>query len=231
MAENIEVFCLKRIIEALYQEQKSMWNSEKKDNFASKEAIKLKADLLRQNWREIDDFDLKSILEPEKVDFFQRNKVAMFLPPFEKETAAFVPVMSLQYTYDKGDPSKNTFAIRVMMMTSASADQPIPCQSIGFRIESPHDGELGRHKFYHAQFIHSFDYGPWKAGLAETIEWLPLQQPSFPLWATNPTEAVLCLILTLYGKVYYNKFYGTYATRFSKAIQQEFKNLHARLMQ
>lgn len=223
MPENIESSCLKKIIEALYQEQKSMWSSENK-NFASQEATVLRANLLRQDWKEISDYELETLLKLPEFDF-SPEKFVMFLPPFERETSSFLPVMSLKYL-----PTQNIFAIRIMMMTSASNKNPIPCQGVGFRIEAPHNNGAGRHRFYHAQLVNAFDYGPWKIGTAESINWLPLHQPSFPLWATNPIEAMLCLVLTLYGRVYYSRFYSAYSSRFNNAIQSEFKSLHSRLI-
>ena len=82
-----------------------------------------------------------------------------------------------------------------------------------------HDGSLsinnqnittnngGIHDFHHAQLIRKF--GQKKLDNKLQIDcpiWLPQSQPSFPLPAECPVTLLLCLLVTLYGREYYNRF-------------------------
>jgi hypothetical protein len=228
MPANIQDTAFRKIVEALYDEQKSLWSNERKDNSTIKAADKLKS-MINSNWKELGDSEIDSCLLKPKIIDFPVNKTVMYLPPLEKETSEFLAVMSIKY-----DPTQNDLAIHIMLITNANQGQVhLPYKSVGFRIESPHkpiNADAGRHKFYHSQLINSLNYGPWTSKIVETIDWLPLHQPSFPLWATNPVEAVLCLILTVYGRLYYLDFFKRHSAKFIKGIESDFKILNTKLM-
>ena len=73
---------------------------------------------------------------------------------------------------------------------------------------SGHTGDNdGAHDFHHAQLIRKF--GQRKLDDKLQIDcpiWLPQSQPSFPLPAECPVTLLLCLLVTLYGRKYYNQF-------------------------
>ena len=86
---------------------------------------------------------------------------------------------------------------------------------IGFRMETPEsmnqEGNMpanpGIHDFYHAQLIQSFRREELNSELQIDCPcWIPESQPSFPLPAECPVTLLLCLIVTLYGRNYYNEF-------------------------
>ena len=65
----------------------------------------------------------------------------------------------------------------------------------------------GIHDFYHAQLIQRFRREELNSELQIDCPcWIPDSQPSFPLPAKCPVTLLLCLIVTLYGRNYYNQF-------------------------
>lgn len=139
----------------------------------------------------------------------------LYLPALEKKDSNFVPVLSLECHLDA---EKTVMKLRVMLVCLVKDDQENgeaeKFRGIGFRLESPHGDEYederseggekkeGRHDFYHAQLIRGLGWGP----RIESPEWLPCNQPSFPLTADDPITLVLSLLLTLYGKKYCGLF-------------------------
>lgn len=98
----------------------------------------------------------------------------------------------------------------------------------GFRIESP-EGPRGEgvaneriHGFYHAQLMSKFLK---KESLLKVPSWIPDRQPSFALMATNTTEALLNLLVALYGKYGVSDFWSVQsASRLLKCrVTDQFK--------
>jgi len=133
----------------------------------------------------------------------------LYLPPLEKG-AEFVPVLSMKCVLDD---TRVEIKLRVMLICGVEDHEEtgeLRLCGIGFRLESPHgdeeeqegtagdeaEGKDSRHGFHHAQLIQDFDQDP----PIECPDWLPCEQPSFPLTADCPVTLVLCLLLTLYGK-------------------------------
>ena len=136
---------------------------------------------------------------------FRKKKQLMFLPPLEKD-AQFVPVMTIDQYHPNTNFHKSCLKLRILLIKQ---DQE-RLVGIGFRIESPErycreNIKSSMHDFYHAQLIDKagIDYGP---RLESIPYWLPSTQPSFPLWAINPIDAIFNLILTLYGMDFYRSF-------------------------
>ena len=86
---------------------------------------------------------------------------------------------------------------------------------IGFRMETPESmnqttnatDSVGIHDFHHAQLIRTFGQSKLDDKLRVcSPDWLPTTQPSFPLPAKCAVTLLLCLIVTLYGRKYYNRF-------------------------
>ena len=146
----------------------------------------------------------------------------MPLPPLEKN-ASFVPVMSVEY-HPEEEFRKACLRIRVLMIRREAES----LVGLGFRIESPerycqNGDQEGIHDFYHAQLIKGIGYGP----SLDTPDWLPCTQPSFPLWAVDPIDAVLNLVLTLYGRKYFMELLTSIVPKFGAST--EFSSLHDRL--
>lgn len=189
-----------RLLRVLFRKQKEAWRSKSQDSHTKRTLDSLNSS---GQWCFIDDGILKNL--PLKDDVqptsFQQSKLIMPLPPMEKG-GTFIPLMALEY-----QPSKNfgeaCLRLKVLMIRQIEND----LVGIGFRIESPErhcqqNPDEGIHDFYHAQLIKNIDYGP----KIESPDWLPCSQPSFALWATDPIDAILNLILTLYGRKFYKEF-------------------------
>ena len=101
---------------------------------------------------------------------------------------------------------------RVMLVCLDKKGKPY---GIGFRMETPHSQDEdvdtfaseGIHDFHHAQLIQRFRRKELNSELQIDCPcWIPDSQPSFPLPAECPVTLLLCLIVTLYGRKYYNQF-------------------------
>ena len=163
--------------------------------------------------------------ETGEVDFSesQRGKV-IYLPPLEKDPDC-VPILSPYFNLKE---TRSIAKLRVLLVRLDKNRKPHGIYGIGFRMETPEkinqgvnssvDGQCvdttnnsGIHDFHHAQLIRKF--GQEKLDNKLQIDcpiWLPQSQPSFPLPAKCPVTLLLCLIVTLYGRKYYNQFLTDY---------------------
>jgi hypothetical protein len=165
----------------------------------------------------------------QRIDLVQDRKLIP-LPPLEKD-AHLVPFLTISYDADGNDFEFSCCRIYVLLLGINGGK----IHGIGFRIESPEsnckddqqqNGSVGMHDFYHAQFFR--DIRGWDV-FYNTPPWLPDSQPSFPLWAIQPIDALLNLILTLYGAKYYLSFFRNHGSGFAHVISDEFKLLNIRL--
>ena len=154
------------------------------------------------------------------VDFLQSQRgQVLYLPPLEKDPNC-VPILSL---YCKLQEPQSIMKLRVMLVSLDENRGTDGIYGIGFRMETPERinqgisssannqsadaiDNGGAHDFHHAQLIRKFG----KRKLDDKLQidcpvWLPQSQPSFPLPAKCPVTLLLCLILTLYGRKYYNR--------------------------
>ena len=171
------------------------------------------ADIFKK-WSPIEREELERLFTPSKtlsgpveVDFSQRGKV-LYLPPLEKNPSC-VPILSL---YCKLNEQQNIAKLRVMLVSLDKKGDPY---GIGFRMETPESMNQGVdmpagggiHDFHHAQLIQRFKQEQLDSKLQIDCPcWIPESQPSFPLPAECPVTLLLCLIVTLYGRKYYNQF-------------------------
>ena len=146
------------------------------------------------------------------LDFSQRGRV-LYLPPLQKKVASFVPILS---PYCKVNRKRSIARLQVMLIRVDRSRNPF---GMGFRLETPgriyqnenSTDKAGIHDFYHAQLIREFRQKWLDESLPmDCPSWLPVTQPSFPLPARCPVMLLLCLIVTLYGKRYYNQFLADY---------------------
>ena len=138
------------------------------------------------------------------LDFAQNGKV-LYLPPLEKN-ANFVPILSCECELTE---TKRIARFRVMLVGIDEICR-IP-HGIGFRMETPESMNQnanttrngGIHDFHHAQLIRKFEQRTLDTKLKIcSPDWLPTDQPSFPLPANCPVKLLICLLLTLYGRKY-----------------------------
>jgi len=162
----------------------------------------------------------------QRVDWVETTQNLLPLPPLRRD-AHLIPYLTIYY--DGIGNETSCCRIYVLMLTV----QQRKLRGLGFRIESPEhncqrerdDGGIGAHDFYHAQLvrnIRSWDF-------YDTPSWLPDSQPSFPIWAVRPIDALLNLILTLYGANFYLDFLRGHGRYFNETISPEFAGLHSRL--
>lgn len=221
---------LKDILTPLCKSQKDIWaNEDWQHIFAewpplAREDIEV---LFRQ---------ARTKCEPIEMDFSEseRGKV-IYLPPLEKDPDC-IPILSL---YFKLKENQSIAKLRVLLIRLDENRKPHGIYGIGFRMETPekinqnislstNDQDTdttnsgGCHDFHHAQLIRKF--GQKKLDNKLQIDcpiWLPQSQPSFPLPAECPVTLLLCLLVTLYGRDYYNDFLTDYTIFEIGQYQQE----------
>lgn len=208
----------RKVLSLLHQEQTSRWEqieSVKRRQERQKVHVAISRYLLQSEYR----FDSQEDIT------LSDNHLLIPLPPLDKDTH-LIPFLTVHYTKDKGiDPCCRLY---VLMLGRVGGKL---C-GVGFRIESPErncqkdsTSEVGSHDFYHAQLVRNIK--GWD--FYNTPTWLPDSQPSFPLWAMSPTDAVLNLILTLYGAPFYLQFLREHGRHFTSAMSDEFKLFNRRL--
>ena len=150
----------------------------------------------------------RTVSEPIEVDFSQSERgQVIYLPPLERNPRC-VPILSL---YCKLNNQQSIAKLRVMLVCLNNEGKPY---GIGFRMETPESmnqnvnttSNGGIHDFHHAQLIRRFGQPKLDILPIDCPVWLPDSQPSFPLPAECPVTLLLCLIVTLYGRKYYNQF-------------------------
>jgi len=235
MPGSFEDTAFRKLIEALFEEQRVTWSAERPENKPSRRTSQAKYALsCYKGWAEISNDSILPTKEPNIVDFARGNYL-MPLLPLEKDDY-LVPWLSISYRQSStpGAKFENACCRIYVLMLGQNEDKRL--FGIGFRIESPEkncqenttDDDTGRHDFYHAQLIKSIrTHGPE----FDVPDWLPCRQPSFPLWAINPVDALLNLILTLYGTKYYKDFLRKHGASLVGAMSKEFRQLNQRLRQ
>lgn len=222
MASKYQEFVF-RLLRALFDEQKQEWSSwqEEEGNRPESErpvALRTHQYISGWHWAVVNEGKLQSLLaavrkqEKSGIDF-SSEKLILFLPPFPNEQREFVPAVSLRY-----EPAKECIEMRVGMYTLQDDGQPC---GFAFRLESPTSQckdtkKASIHDFYHVQLVKELGYGP-KLGMPS---WLPDRQPAIYIRADGPVEAILNLILSLYGARYFNDFLKKHKSRLNIKLSQ-----------
>ena len=210
---------LKSILTPLLKIQQSVWIDEEPNRIRSCQALATyKALFYKFGLLPITLEDIEKLLplsETDGMNFCKFGKV-LYLPPLEKD-ARFVPILSLSCTLKE---TRSIAQLKVMLVSLDDCfEEDRKFYGIGFRMETPESwkqntdqpAKPGRHDFHHAQLIQKFDQKKLdKKVKIECPCWIPVTQPSFPLPAECPVTLLLCLIVTLYGRKYYNDFMGLY---------------------
>ena len=203
---------LKDILTHLFQIQEAAWFLEERKWKQANQALETYR-ALSGKWEPITFGDIEYLFKGSELalDFSRWGKV-LYLKPLEKD-ANFVPVLSLSCTLNE---TQSIARLRVMLVCLDGNETPY---GVGFRMETPESANQngngtnskGIHDFHHAQLIRRFEQPKLDNKLEVcSPDWLPTTQPSFPLLAKCPVMLLLCLILTLYGKRYYNQFLDDY---------------------
>ena len=200
---------LENILTLLFQIQNSAWHEKDPKLKPSKRALKT-YHTISGSVPPITLEETRFVYKPPNyvLDFSQRGRV-LYLPPLQNKVASFVPILS---PYCKLNQTRSIARLQVMLIR---ADRNRNSFGMGFRLETPGrtnqnanaTDKAGIHDFYHAQLIREFRQKRLDKPLPiDCPSWLPVTQPSFPLPARCPVMLLLCLIVTLYGRKYYNQF-------------------------
>ncbi len=206
MTETIDT--LKDILTPLFQIQEGAWFAEERKWNQNNQALETYR-AVSGKWEPITLGEIEYLFESSELnlDFARWGKV-LYLKPLEKN-AEFVPVLSLTCTLNE---TQSIARLRVMLVCLDKNGTPY---GIGFRMETPEGtnqngnetSNKGIHDFHHAQLIRTFGQSKLDDKLRVCCpDWLPTTQPSFPLSANCPVTLLLCLIVTLYGRKFYNRF-------------------------
>lgn len=199
---------LKDILTHLFEIQEAAWFLEERKWKPTNQALETYR-AVSGKWEPITLGDIEYLFGSSELvlDFSRWGKV-LYLKPLEKN-AEFVPVLSLTCTLNK---TQSIARLRIMLVCLDMNGTPY---GMGFRMETPESMNQngnetdngGIHDFHHAQLIRKFCQPKLDDKLQVcSPDWLPTTQPSFPLSAKCPVMLMLCLILTLYGKRYYDEF-------------------------
>jgi len=203
---------VKFVLLALFSQQEAEWKSWEDKELRKQQdkrspALVTKTSIPKWSCSEINRTKLENLLKIEQPIDFSSEKLILFLPPFPKDAGEFVPVLSLKYR-PGNKPEKECINFRLVMY---HLDEKGTSCGFGFRLESPtsnckENQTESVHDFYHIQLITEMgiggNYGP-PLGLPD---WLPSTQPAICIRANNPVDAILNLVLSLYGMDYYKGF-------------------------
>lgn len=206
-----------KVLELLWQVQKNEWEQHTSER---RRQEKQRIDTALSRYL----LSLENIRPQGQIHWVDAFKL-LPLPPLRRNSH-LIPFLTIYY--DGTGNESSCCRIYVLMIMAEQRK----LRGIGFRIESPerncqpnHAGGIGAHDFYHAQLVKNVR--GWD--FYDTPDWLPDSQPSFPLWAVQPFDALLNLILTLYGANFYLEFLRNYGHFFGKTMSSEFISLHNRL--
>lgn len=198
---NTVAFLLRKLFDVQQQEW-SQWAEKERDRNEMKQSPALQSHRVMSgwHWQIVNESKIKTIFSSETEILFSSERLVLFLPPFPSQQREFVPVMTLSYK-----PSKECIEIRVGMYCLQENGEPC---GFAFRLESPtsicREGNgISIHDFYHIQFMKNLEnYAP----ALHAPDWLPEYQPAICVRANNPVEAILSLVLSLYGLEYFKQF-------------------------
>ena len=207
------VTTLENILTHLYQRQYSAWNEKDPKLKPTEQALKTYQTIsmvVPPITRKETEFEYKP---PNFILDISRRGRVLYLPPLQNKAADFVPLLVPSCKLNR---KKSTARLQVMLVRLDKGPKPV---GMGFRLETPERTNqnanstslAGIHDFHHGQLIREFRDRQLDESLRICCPWwLPTTQPSFPLPAQCPVMLLLCLILTLYGKTFYNQFLADY---------------------
>ena len=205
---------LRDILKPLFQIQFDTWFDPKLELKSSSQTFKI-FQSLSERWEPVITFEeIRHSFKSSELRLNFSNRV-LYLEPLLQKKTYFVPILSVFCILNE---TQSTAQFKVMLVC---LDEGKKERGIGFRVETPESVKYdtntidngGSHDFYHAQLIRKFDQrAPDSAQGFDSPSWLPQSQPSFPLPADCPVTLLLCLIVTLYGRTYYNNFINIHGT-------------------
>ena len=119
-----------------------------------------------------------------------------YLPPLERNSE-FIIILSLKCDLDK---SLEDINLGIEMYRFDDSKKPL---GFGFRFEGPEADS--KDDYWHAQVISEARAGGDK--LPECPNWLPTTVPCIPARAHCPVSLLFCMLISLYGKGMFNKFF------------------------
>jgi len=135
--------------------------------------------------------------ENPQVDFLGLKRF-LYLEPIV-EGGHMLPVLSLRCNFKSASPEVR-LEVGLFLVDGAGE-----LRAIGYRFETP-EGEAGKHHYHHAQLFRNFQ--KQAAWCLPCPPWLPTEQPSFVLSATDGVTLLINVLLSMYGRTYLGKFSG-----------------------
>jgi hypothetical protein len=175
MTQEIETF--RNIILAMWQEQRDAWENGTGPN-QPKTSHRDTYDRLARIPQFADRRQLEGAL-PKSDRPSVAIREAIVLPPILDETGC-VPLLRMSCDFSLQSPE-----IRLHITLSRAQNRRLRCFPMRFETGA------GIHRFRHAQLGNCFE--------ATVPDWLPENQPSFPLHATCCVTLLLAALITLYG--------------------------------
>ena len=206
-----------KFIKILHDEQKKAWSAENPNNEKFVHCVEA---LEHSHWFKLEDADVNKLEEiwiaRQLIDFDtvrKFGKKVLFLPPLEKEDGFFA-VMWLRCNLEPYSSN-----IRIMLFKKKSEEELAERPknhfwAVGFRFETG----KGMHNYHHAQLINNFKGKDNSLIFFDSIPWLPLTQPAFPLYAIDPLTMMISLYLTLYGLDRFRKFTLDYGRQLKQIL-------------
>jgi len=137
----------------------------------------------------------KFVEETTKRGNFQIELDRLYLPPLEDE-GEFIPILAL--SCDLKSPH-GSISFRIRLIRGDTKKKPLTFQGIGYRFELGHS--TSTHSYYHVQFTNLADESDPKWQLPGCPVWIPTLIPRILTPARNPVSLILCILLSLYGKI------------------------------
>lgn len=138
----------------------------------------------------------------------------VFLPVVKKPP--LLPVLNLNYNL-----SNYQARLQVVLFVGGVAATH-GARAFAYRYEPP-EGSGGRHHFWHAQptFELRLASGSMVSLPGLLDNWRPRDTPAFPLDAEEPTDLLLCLLISLYGRKDAGQMIGAHlSSRLSDRLQR-----------
>ena len=147
---------------------------------------------LASEYRPLRDRELEGLLAKQSIDTGQSG--AIHCPPVLKGNPALMPLLYARIDFSGERPDAH-FRLALFDLDSSAKN------AIGWRFETPSQGDLGVHDYHHAQMVSELIRGK----LLSSDQWYNQTMPAFLLDAHSPAGLIISLIVSLYGITYLNE--------------------------
>jgi hypothetical protein len=149
-----------------------------------------------------------------KTRSYRSSGECIFLEPIERENWS-LPVLTIAHEFEN---SRQELRFQVGLFQILDDGKVV---GIGFRFESPEG--VGLHNYYHAQLFSAYaGSGPRLSGCPD---WIPVSHPALALDARNSATLLVCMLVSLYGRTFFEKNIGLSA-KVRHFIRRDIKKMH-----